>query len=152
MTRRMIVALAAAAGSAAVLLLGLHRESQAAPAPIRIGTASFTPKKLPSNGGTIQIKSVAITARAGVTIFTVRARARLAGSTGGGTSATLSSPLRGKWSGTLSVSGNSSSSKASVDILVEVDSSAGLFSKRVGRVQLDPQRGDSSQPPPPPPI
>lgn len=138
--------------------LGVHHQTaQAAPkrkrAPrVAIGAAAFTPKKIAAQGGTVRINRVAVNARNGATIFAVRAYVELAGSPSPGTKSTLTGKLRNTYHGTVQVPGNTGSARTTARLYVEVDSSAGIVKKAVGRINIDAFKGDPNQPPPPPPI
>ncbi len=135
-----------------------HQVAQAAPkgkarAPkVVIGAAAYTPKRVTASGGTVQINRVAVTAKNGATIFSVRAYVEMAGSSIPGTKSTLTGKLRNTYGGSVQVPGSTRSAKSTARLYVEVDSSAGIIKKAVGRINVDPFKGDPNQPPSPPPI
>ena len=135
------------------MLTAVHQVAvSAAPRPaVSIGAARVTPKRVAASGGPVTILGVPVTVQSGVAVLSVRARAIPVGG-GPGPSATLTSPVRNTWAGKVTVLGNTRNTRVNVDIEVTVDSSVGSFSKKAARVQIDPFKGDTSQPPPPPPI
>lgn len=148
----------AALGLAALTLsVGtVHEPVQAArraPRPsVAIGAARFTPRKLAAAGGTIEILRVPVTPRGGATINSVRAYTEVVGGGGSGSKTTLTSVLPNVFKGNVAVPGNSKTTRVSVNVVVEADTSLGIIKKNVGRVTMDPFKGDPNSPPPPPPI
>ena len=148
----------AALGFAALTLsMGVaHEAAQAArraPRPsVAIGAARFTPRKLSASGGTIEILRVPVTARGGATVNSVRAYTEVVGSNNPGGKSSLSSLLPNVYKGSVAAAGNTKTTRVTLNVIVEADTSLGILRKTIGRVQMDPFKGDPNQPPPPPPI
>lgn len=148
----------AALGLAALALsVSTAREAaQAAPrAPrpsVAIGAARFTPKKLTAQGGNIEILRVPVTPRGGATVNAVRAYTEFVSGGGAGSKSTLSSVLPKVYRGAVAVPGNTKTTKVTVNVVIEADTSLGILKKNVGRITMDAFKGDPNSPPPPPPI
>lgn len=149
----------AALGLAAVAFAASTAREAAEAAPRRgprpsvaIGAARFTPKRFTANGGSIEILRVPVTARGGATVNSVRAYTEVVGSGNPGGKSTLTSFLPNVYKGTVAVAGNTQSRRLNVNVVIEADTSLGILKKNVGRIQMDPFKGDPNSPPPAPPI
>jgi len=147
---------ASAVASAALLVAGVSltgRTAEAAkPKKPSIGSATLTPKRLAAQGGSVSIR-VKIKNN-GSSINSVAATSTLSGSTESA-AATLQASGSDYYTGTVRVSANSRTKKTTASIYVQVNSTSGVVSKKVGTVQVDAgsgNTGNDSTPPPPPNI
>lgn len=154
MTNRSLVTSAVAA--AALLVAGISfntRTAEAAKAKKpSIGSATLTPKRLSGSGGTVSIR-VKIKSN-GASISSVAATSTLSGGSQSA-AATLQAAGGDYYSGSVRVAANTRTKKSSASIYVQVNSSNGVVSKKVGTVQVDPGNGSTGgdlNPPPPPNI
>lgn len=150
MMKRPTMALPLCAALLAVVGVAVHQAQAAAKPKVKkpsIGSASINPKSLPGAGGSISVK-VKVTSN-GSLINSVTARSTLSSSSPG-ISATLQNTSGSTYSGTVRVQANGTTSKTHATIYVDVQTSSGTVTKKVGTVNLAP--GDPNQPPPPPPI
>lgn len=152
MTNRSLFASAVA--SAALLVAGVSfnaRVAEAAkPKKPSIGSATLTPKRLAGSGGTVSIR-VKIKNN-GASISSVAATSTLSGGSQSA-AATLQASGDDYYSGSVRVAANTRTKKTSAAIYVQVNSSSGVVSKKVGTIQVDPGNGSTGgdlNPPPPP--
>lgn len=148
--------LASAVATTALLVAGVSisgRSAEAAKAKKpSIGSATLTPKRLAGTGGTVSIR-VKIKNN-GSSISSVAASSTLSGGSQSA-SATLQASGSDYYTGSVRVAANPRTKKTSASIYVQVNSSNGVVSKKVGTIQVDPGNGSSggdATPPPPPNI
>jgi hypothetical protein len=146
---------ASAVASAALLVAGIGicgRSAEAAkPKKPAIGSATLTPKRLTASGGTVTVR-VKIKTN-GSSLNSVAATSTLSGGSPSA-AATLTAAGGDFYSGSVRVGANSKTKKTTAAITVQVNSTNGLVSKKVGTVQIDAGNGttNDSTPPPPPNI
>jgi hypothetical protein len=147
---------ASALASAALLVAGVGlcgRSAEAAkPKKPSIGTATLSPKRLSAQGGSVSIR-VKIKNN-GSSISSVAATSTLSGGTESA-AATLQASGTDTYTGTVRVSANTRTKKTTASIYVQVNSTNGVVSKKVGTIQVDPGNGNTggdTTPPPPPNI
>jgi len=133
--------------------IGMHcRSAEAAPKKPSISSATLTPKRLAAAGGTVSIR-VKIKNN-GSSINSVSATSTLSGGTPSA-AATLQASGGDFYTGSVRVAANSRTKKTTASIYVQVNSTSGLVSKKVGTIQLDAGTGSTggdTTPPPPPNI
>lgn len=135
--------------TASVTLAGRTAEA-ARPRRPSIGAATLSPSRLSGAGGTVNVRVLIKSNSA--TLGSVTASSTMAGASPSASSTLLSSDGR-YYNGSVRIAANPRRKRATADVFVEVQSSAGRVRKRVGRVKLD--KGgtiDDSTPPPPPNI
>lgn len=147
---------ASAVASVALLAAGVGmsgRSAEAAkPKKPSIGAATLTPKRLTGAGGTVTVR-VKIKTN-GSSLNSVAATSTLAGGTPSA-AATLSASGGDFYTGSVRVAANSRTKKTTANIIVQVNSTNGIVSKKVGTVQIDAGTGNTggdNTPPPPPNI